>query len=382
MINEKLDYEKRFLNPTSRLSARRPPAPASFRFKSAVLKLPHLNQVALQKKDSNKADHRNHNNAQQGQQHGNTSMAFQADQSGRKHHQNENEKKKQKNEKNGSQYQYGRLGQQIQLHGEQQSTSSKCCDAVHTIRGYDCDMIDDSTIDTLTNDTQLSVQHAKQRKGHKRVRVSVMSGCYPLLNSQQASKVNFEVEKPQPQLLPRARSSGIHTADRRKNARLNGADLYVARLGRSENTGGRKKKIVLSKASATTTAPTADSEASQSSTTPMRSTSHSNSGSLHDELINKIPSTPPLTTCSLEHNSYPDNVLASRPCYRCITYMDSVGIKRVFWTNDAGQWEGGKVRDLIDALDNSMGAVSNGGPTDNGIFVTKHEVLMLKRMMG
>ena len=65
--------------------------------------------------------------------------------------------------------------------------------------------------------------------------------------------------------------------------------------------------------------------------------------------------------------------------------MHSVGIKRVFWTNDAGEWEGGKVRDLMDALDNTMESAANGnqgGPMVNGVFVTKHEVLMLKRLMG
>ena len=62
--------------------------------------------------------------------------------------------------------------------------------------------------------------------------------------------------------------------------------------------------------------------------------------------------------------------------------MDSVGIKRVFWTNDGGSWEGAKVRDLVDALDNSMGGVASSAPMGNGIFVTKHEVLMLKRQMG
>ena len=62
--------------------------------------------------------------------------------------------------------------------------------------------------------------------------------------------------------------------------------------------------------------------------------------------------------------------------------MESVGIKRVFWTNDAGQWEGGKVRDLVDALDSSMENAASGGPLGNGMFVTKHEVLMLRRAMG
>jgi hypothetical protein len=55
--------------------------------------------------------------------------------------------------------------------------------------------------------------------------------------------------------------------------------------------------------------------------------------------------------------------------------MHAVGIKRVFWTNDAGEWEGGKVGKFIDALDGE-------GPMGNGVFVTKHEVLMMRRTMG
>jgi hypothetical protein len=64
----------------------------------------------------------------------------------------------------------------------------------------------------------------------------------------------------------------------------------------------------------------------------------------------------------------------------------------VYWTNEQGEWEGGKVRDLVDALnggnttdrgaDAEAGSKSMGGPLGNGVFVTKHEVLMLRRMMG
>ena len=62
----------------------------------------------------------------------------------------------------------------------------------------------------------------------------------------------------------------------------------------------------------------------------------------------------------------------------------------MFWTNAKGEWDGGKVRDLIDGLElagtseagdgNACGL--GGGPAGNGIFVTKHEVLLLRRMMG
>jgi hypothetical protein len=61
--------------------------------------------------------------------------------------------------------------------------------------------------------------------------------------------------------------------------------------------------------------------------------------------------------------------------------MHSVGIKRVFWTNTNGNWEGAKVRDLIDLMDRG----GHGDGADDAldrVFVTKHEVLMLRRIMG
>jgi len=70
--------------------------------------------------------------------------------------------------------------------------------------------------------------------------------------------------------------------------------------------------------------------------------------------------------------------------------MHTVGIKRVFWTNNNGEWEGGKVRDMMDVLDlagtprdgKCQNVGSTGGAAGNGVFVTKHEVLKLRRLMG
>jgi hypothetical protein len=78
-------------------------------------------------------------------------------------------------------------------------------------------------------------------------------------------------------------------------------------------------------------------------------------------------------------------VRASRPCYRCVSAMHAVGIKRVFWTNADGEWEGAKVRDLVEALEKGIEGDGDGpgtGQEIKGVFVTKHEVLMLKRVMG
>jgi hypothetical protein len=55
--------------------------------------------------------------------------------------------------------------------------------------------------------------------------------------------------------------------------------------------------------------------------------------------------------------------------------MQWAGIRRVFWTNDEGQWEGAKVRDLVDALE--LGTMTG----TSSMFVTKHEVLMLRQQI-
>jgi hypothetical protein len=62
--------------------------------------------------------------------------------------------------------------------------------------------------------------------------------------------------------------------------------------------------------------------------------------------------------------------------------MHSVGIKRVFWTNGEGKWEGAKVRDLVDMLEGSGSGSEGDAVSGLGVFVTKHEVLMLRRLLG
>ena len=161
----------------------------------------------------------------------------------------------------------------------------------------------------------------------------------------------------------------------------------MARLGRTKGAAKDEKRSILSEHTASQMpAPANDDESLPLLTTSVSSnTSYSTSGSLHYELINKTPSTPPSSppSCSLEEVGFSANILASRPCYCCVAYMESVGIKRVFWTNESGHWECSKVRDLVDTLDNSMENLGiGGGPTGNGVFVTKHEVLMLRRAMG
>lgn len=87
---------------------------------------------------------------------------------------------------------------------------------------------------------------------------------------------------------------------------------------------------------------------------------------------------PPAVKSTLD----PVTVRASPPRYRCVAYMSPVGIRRVFWVNDAGQWQGGKVRDLMNARHGTTECTGDAGPIGTGLFVTKHEVLMLKRSIG
>jgi len=163
-------------------------------------------------------------------------------------------------------------------------------------------------------------------------------------------------------------------AERTKDSRLKGTDLYVARLGSDCSPIGSpvqdQNDLNVESVSATTTDDSSvqvDSNAQKSSST----------NSLHDELTIKfLPQ-----RSSSQSLSAPQQLQTrpSRPCYRCIEYMHAAGIKRVFWTDGAGKWEGAKVNMLIDALGNGE---CRGHKNGEGVFVTKHEVLMLRGRMG
>ena len=170
----------------------------------------------------------------------------------------------------------------------------------------------------------------------------------------------------QPVLLPKGRigQTSRSVSERMKSPRLNGADLYVARLGWQ---APRTLHACCQ--------PTGPEYA------PPSNVLKASTGSLHEELTNPYPrikTTKPVLETDAEKQR---SILSSRPCYRCISYMDSVGIKRVFWTTDTGKWEGAKVRDLVDAMD-SLGKDDGVDATSlASVFVTKHEVLMLRRTM-
>lgn len=102
-------------------------------------------------------------------------------------------------------------------------------------------------------------------------------------------------------------------------------------------------------------------------------------GSLHDELVNPHPKTHVQPAANVSVPLDITSIHASRPCYRCVTYMHNVGIRRVFWTTDSGEWQSAKVRDLVDTLNGVGGDASSSGC---GMFVTKHEMLMMRRLLG
>lgn len=174
----------------------------------------------------------------------------------------------------------------------------------------------------------------------------------------------------QPIMLPKGQTgqSTCNVRARTKLPRLHGADVDVARLGWNTESSAHKSVACC---------------AETESNLDGKSTSSLATRSLHEELTIREPrsaSTP--QSASTSDDKVP-TVVASRPCYRCISYMASGGVKRVFWTTDAGVWDSAEIRDLVDALDKlGEGQSSDNAQVLHKVFVTKHEVLMLRRVMG
>lgn len=161
-----------------------------------------------------------------------------------------------------------------------------------------------------------------------------------------------------------------------KHPKLVGADVYVVRLANEDHGLDVKKKRLKEQSREKETAGDDDAD-----TCSISSGLSGSTGSLYDELKSKgKESDPPISDLDTSPKKRP--VAESRPCYRCVSYMHSVGIKRVFWTTSEGRWEGAKVRDLIDQLEGTMSSsdLSLGLPVQD-VFVTKHEVLLLRRLM-
>ncbi|KAK3679457.1 hypothetical protein LTR78_001018 [Recurvomyces mirabilis] len=393
-------------------------------FKSAVLKLPHLDQVVHHgDKCNNKEEEEDLEESKQAlkrhERQGGVQHLFQGCHrgfhlplSGEKHHLNQKRKNQNlKKEKKGGtiqgqygRYQYGRYGSQIQLgsHGGQQgqpfvSERQRGKGLFDGDDGNDVYADDDgpkrkydSTVHGVMTEVsreacvEVERSSGKGKKDYKRS--GRMKAKLPAVQPQQSEVL----------LLLKGHISPSKT-DRKKSPRLVGADLYVARLGWCK--GNRDGKVELPTIPVANPAPSgatsAETETVESSSVSIDTSSSSATGcSLHDELTYSDPAPPASapTTFAAQKQLDPSIIRASRPCYRCISYMHAVGVKRVFWTSDAGDWEGGKVRDLVDALDDSMESVMHGhndgggggdnGIMGNGVFVTKHEVLMMKRRMG
>ncbi|ROW15004.1 hypothetical protein VPNG_03489 [Cytospora leucostoma] len=173
-------------------------------------------------------------------------------------------------------------------------------------------------------------------------------------------------------------SSSDRLRDRMKHPKLVGADVYVARLvNDTPPTQGRKQRRAR-KQKFVGSAGEPDVDACSIASNVSGATR-----SLHDELRCR-ESKPQASLAMSEDVEGRPMPAESRPCYRCVAYMHSAGIRRVFWTTNEGKWECAKIRDLIDKLEGTMqsGADTSLGLPVPDVFVTKHEVLLLRRLMG
>ncbi|USW55189.1 Putative cytidine deaminase [Septoria linicola] len=343
-------------------------------------------QVQLEYNSNNDNLNKNDNHSLAAPTLAQSSVVFHEQVSGHHHHQNRKNEKRKNGKKNEYQYQYqyGRYGQ------------AKCSSqpSVSELETPSAARSDDGNVTReheymITNDDEHDVTNTATTPGHFD-RNSKRKKDYKRSGKMRSTPITGESEQPpQPLLIPTGRA--VNTNDRKQHSRLQGADLYVVRIGWSGKPlykPGKAKAPKHESATAHEADDIADDAvtSSVSSLSPLSIASASSStGSLHDELINRepSPSSRPLPSTAMHDCSFDrDKIHASRPCYRCVAFMSHVGIRRVFWTNDAGEWEGGKVATLIDAMDAGMDDAAKGGPTGNGVFVTKHEVLMLRRMMG
>ena len=170
VINEKHDYGGRSSPHTSTSSVRQANAPASRRFKSAILKLPHLNQVLNHQGCNNNKDKKEKEDEEDEEEYKvsdskkESSHAFHKALSGEKHRQ----KKKEKNQKDEYQYQYqyDRYGQQTQQHGQHQLYPSKTRPN-KGIQGYDTTIA--KTVNETISSAPASERNDKRKKDYKRV---------------------------------------------------------------------------------------------------------------------------------------------------------------------------------------------------------------------
>lgn len=199
----------------------------------------------------------------------------------------------------------------------------------------------------------------------------LVTKCSPREESERRTSAGESILVP----TSRAGQSNNNVRNRWKFPKVAGADIYVVRLA---GRASRSFQALLIPGEID------DGEIENiDGCCSLTSSRAPSTGSLHDELIDKGPPRVPVPLSTTTTSSKVEHVLMateSRPCYRCVCYMHSVGIKRVFWSNWEGKWESAKVRDLFDDL--SSGSPGAGADFPAGAFVTRHEVLALKRVRG
>jgi hypothetical protein len=228
-----------------------------------------------------------------------------------------------------------------------------------------------SSISLRPTKTALRCQSSTSMAGSTEVSLSSRKSANRVLTHQHQLPYSYKPRQHlamhHPILVPVAHAPAkkAKVADRIADSRLKGADLYVARLAWRHDKSQRGGD-----------ASSASSLSSSLSDPSIKVSRPSPTGSLYDELgccsrtMSQADPEPVRRSNEIEYAT------SSRPCYRCVSYMQWAGIRRVFWTNGEGQWEGAKVRDLVDALE--LGTTTG----TSSMFVTKHEVLILRRQIG
>ena len=330
-----------------------------------------------------------------------------------------NEKGKKGNEKKGQGDRYGgHHGTQSQYHDDGGNVLDGPPEATEKTRTISATMADSPSVAARGTSPPNAVRTPKNSEVSEtyfpppRTWLTRKTQCNP--QSRKSPRPTHDSRKPlqhlstaQPILVPVARTAAKSSrlTDRRLDSRVKGADIYVARLAwkRAESPSPQPKH-----SRGPRHCSTPDSSGSSTDGGKEAEASSSPSRSLYNELsplsqscsptYSPSPSPPPAAPASVSSKSAPLlSATSSRPCYRCISYMHGAGIRRVFWTNSDGEWEGGKVREMVEALEFAGGSAAGAGKREvegtgkgmgmgmgpgtggMGMFVTKHEVLMLRR---
>ncbi|KAL8750261.1 MAG: hypothetical protein Q9184_006486 [Pyrenodesmia sp. 2 TL-2023] len=231
-----------------------------------------------------------------------------------------------------------------------------------------------------------NVSQGNHQSRHQEDQRSIQSHPQQRHRQQQQQQRQQQQHKSAAAVVPQHRiaTKAHQIAERMKDSRLNGADLYVARLGKAAKVNHHDCGCRLDETSASTVdgAAVLETDGQQRASDPgVFSKMKPLTGSLHEELRFQSHAEEGKPRPQSVHPETQPTATHSRPCYRCISYMHSAGIKRVFWTNYKGEWEGGKVRDLVDALEcpsSPNGNSSTGQCAAGSVYVTKSEVLLLK----